>query len=115
MPWIKGHCSASRNSILNLLVTPSRVLIGLCVIFSTWDKKNKCQQFMNSKYCGKYIKAVTLYQPVTADQKKSVLALGITKLYLTKQDKIVESTKVIPCLYKADVTNKYCKIKPSCF
>lgn len=60
---------------------------------------------MNRKYCDKYIKVITLYQSVTADHK-NVLALGVTELYLTKQDKIVESTRITPCLYKADVISK---------
>ena len=41
-------------------------------------------------------------QSVTADHK-TVLAFGVTELHLTKQDKTVESTRIITCLYKADV------------
>ena len=42
---------------------------------------------------------------VTADHK-TVVAFGVTELHLTKQDKIVESTRIITCLYKADVYSK---------
>ena len=53
-------------------------------------------------------------QSVTADHK-TVLAFGVTELHLTKQDKTVESTRNITCLYKADVQSKECKYKPACF
>lgn len=46
-----------------------------------------------------------LHKSVSADDKNAFISV-ITKLYLTKQDKTVKSTRMIPHLYETGVINQ---------